>query len=723
MKTLALFILGCTMLAAQEVRIDPLPVFTTTSNQSTGLLPVFAVPGASAKLCVDPACSSLATTFTDQTGTTPCPGTAQVTQPGSNTCTPYATNQGAFGFWVAGGNYWYQITLASGATIGPYPVSAGGSGSGSMVYPSSGIGVSTGFAWSASIPVPIPVASGGTGATTAAAAFSAISPLTTPGDMLYEGASAATRLPQPGNGVWCITWASSVPTWTICPTPGAGTQPIIGTFTGTGVTIPTTSQGAHPIVNVYDSSGQEVIAAVACKNSGGTQVGCADSTSVGTIVIGPVSSGTYTYSIYGATGGFPNPLTTQGDVMYESASGPARLGAPANGTWCFSFTSAVPSWANCPGASGANTTLSNLTAPTNVNQSLIPAIDNTYGLGNTTQTWIGHFYTLNVGESYAGAGSVTITNGTNVATLSAHTGSASGNVQFPLDTAYDTINQGGLTLPSSACANDQFPVVVAGSYTCGSPIRTPAATPTMGTISASTTGGTIAAGTYYVVLSYCAGGAGTCSLPSAEQSVTTTGSTSSITVPFTANTPGLTVRVYIGTSPGAEGTFFTALAENASYTITTTTGTSGTPAALNGQYMFQVANGLLTQYNGVTTAGFGQAAIYASISLTGQTASIATTNLTCTSQICPPGEYEVKAYADVSAFTASGAITVTMGWFDVVAHTAAVSTVNAATVSSTSSTAEGSMRFYTDGSHQITYATTVTGTYTYGLRLVLERIQ
>ena len=100
-----------------------------------------------------------------------------------------------------------------------------------------------------------------------------------------------------------------------------------------------------------------------------------------------------------------------------------------------------------------------------------------------------------------------------------------------------------------------------------------------GTITAtpSTTGGTLAANTYFITVTSTNGTGET--IPSAEVSKTTTGSTGSIATSWAAVTGATGYKVYIGTSSGAEGQFFTTATN--SFTITTATGTSGTPPLQN----------------------------------------------------------------------------------------------------------------------------------------------
>jgi hypothetical protein len=68
----------------------------------------------------------------------------------------------------------------------------------------------------------LPIANGGTGQTTAAAAFNALNPMTTTGDIIYEAsASTAARLPVGSTGQ-VLTVAGGIPSWAT-PSTGGGT--------------------------------------------------------------------------------------------------------------------------------------------------------------------------------------------------------------------------------------------------------------------------------------------------------------------------------------------------------------------------------------------------------------------------------------------------------------------------------------------------------------------
>lgn len=107
----------------------------------------------------------------------------------------------------------------------------------------------------------------------------------------------------------------------------------------------------------------------------------------------------------------------------------------------------------------------------------------------------------------------------------------------------------------------------------GTIVPTPVVAPSL---TGSTTGGTLAAATYYMKYSYVSASGGE-SVASGESSVVTTGSTSSITVNVPAGPAGSKPKFYIGTGAGTEGQYFLGAVGSTSIVITTATGTAGTP--------------------------------------------------------------------------------------------------------------------------------------------------
>jgi hypothetical protein len=132
MKTLLLaFLLLPASVFAQGIARYDLPILPTTpSTAPIGSLPqVLAVTNATVSVCSYPAtivsgmCTNTITTYTDSTGATACPSTAQLTAPGTSVCTSTTGLQGALGFWYNGSaaHLTYTVKTPWGA-FGPYDI-------------------------------------------------------------------------------------------------------------------------------------------------------------------------------------------------------------------------------------------------------------------------------------------------------------------------------------------------------------------------------------------------------------------------------------------------------------------------------------------------------------------------------------------------------------------------------------------------------------------------
>jgi len=129
----------------------------------------------------------------------------------------------------------------------------------------------------------------------------------------------------------------------------------------------------------------------------------------------------------------------------------------------------------------------------------------------------------------------------------------------------------------------------------------PAAVPVL---TGSTSGGTLAANTYYikqVALSQYGE-----ALPSAEANVTTTGSTSSIAVAGVAVPGAVSYRTYIGTTTNAEGQYFASATPN--ITLTTATGTAKALPTVDASGNLDAAIGILLIEGPVVLANNGTVA-------------------------------------------------------------------------------------------------------------------
>ena len=81
-----------------------------------------------------------------------------------------------------------------------------------------------------------------------------------------------------------------------------------------------------------------------------------------------------------------SPMTTSGDIIFGGASGTGTRLAKGSDGEILTLASGLPSWAASP-ATGANTTLSNLTTTIAINQDLLPDIDDARAMGSVTFAW------------------------------------------------------------------------------------------------------------------------------------------------------------------------------------------------------------------------------------------------------------------------------------------------------------------------------------------------
>lgn len=110
------------------------------------------------------------------------------------------------------------------------------------------------------------------------------------------------------------------------------------------------------------------------------------------------------------------------------------------------------------------------------------------------------------------------------------------------------------------------------------PGRPALAAPVQAAISGSTTGGTIAAGTYYYVVTAINDVGET--IASNEQSVVNTGTTSSNTISWGAVTGASGYKIYLGTATGAENAYY-AVGAVTSFLDTGAASTAGSPPSTN----------------------------------------------------------------------------------------------------------------------------------------------
>ncbi len=144
-----------------------------------------------------------------------------------------------------------------------------------------------------------------------------------------------------------------------------------------------------------------------------------------------------------------------------------------------------------------------------------------------------------------------------------------------------------------------------------------------------------------------------------------------------------------------------------------------------------------SRYNNVLTAGIGLEPVYATVSLTGQTAAIASGNL-CGSPNCGAGQYEITYYLDstLSCGTPGSAkVSLNIGWTDEAGTKTYVGvplagngvSANAVSLGDTTSFGSGQISLWTAGTNAITYYTSYTGCTsgagTYSVRIAVKQMQ
>lgn len=307
------------------------------------------------------------------------------------------------------------------------------------------------------------VARGGTGAATAAAAFDALSPMTTSGDVIYGGASGTgTRLAAGSNGE-VLTLAAGVPSWAAQAgggdmsastyDPASIAEQLVGlvaTQTLTNKTINTASNtitvveadisdlGAYitgitgePLSDLSDVTITGIASGELLKWNGSAWINntlaeagisatghahAASDITSGTLGVARGGTGAATAS---AAFDALSPMTTSGDVIYGGASGTGtRLAAGTNGH-VLTLAAGVPSWAAQAGGGDMSAStydpatiaeqLVGLTATQTLTNKTIDTASNTITVVEADISDLGSYITGITGEPLSDLSDVTIT--------------------------------------------------------------------------------------------------------------------------------------------------------------------------------------------------------------------------------------------------------------------------------------------------------------------------
>jgi hypothetical protein len=171
------------------------------------------------------------------TGLTPSTATSgTVTVAGTLAVSNGGTGITSFGTGVAGA-LGQNVSGSGGIALTTSPVFTTpnlGTPSAVTLTNASGLPLSTGVTGT------LPITSGGTGQTTASAAFDALSPMTTVGDMIYEGTGPTAARLAIGTSGQILTVSGGIPSWQNAPASGVTTI----SFGSTGLTPSTATSGA-----------------------------------------------------------------------------------------------------------------------------------------------------------------------------------------------------------------------------------------------------------------------------------------------------------------------------------------------------------------------------------------------------------------------------------------------------------------------------------------------
>ena len=220
-----------------------------------------------------------------------------------------------------------QVTSASGAPISITATQVSGAGTVNYVDVSGGL---TGLSYNGG-PITssgtitasgtLGVSFGGTSATTAIAAFNALAPTTTSGDLIYRDSTGNVRLAIGSSGQ-LLTASNGVPVWVTSTTAGAGTVTSVDVSGGgTGLTY-----------------------------SGGPVTSTGTITASGTLGTGfGGTSATTAIAAFNALA----PTTTSGDLIYRTSTGNVRLAIGSSGQ-LLTASGGLPVWISAAASGTVN---------------------------------------------------------------------------------------------------------------------------------------------------------------------------------------------------------------------------------------------------------------------------------------------------------------------------------------------------------------------------------
>lgn len=231
------------------------------------------------------------------------------------------------GTQTIGGAKTFNGALVAGSTLNVTGTTTLATGLTGIAHLSSGVVSASAVLLGSEVSGTLPIANGGTGQTTKAPAFDALSPMTTAGDLIYGGASGTGTRLGIGSTNDVLTVVGGVPTWQ-APSGSSFVEPTVQEFTSGGTyNAPTSPRSPLYIkVKIVGAGGGGAGSATQAAANGGSGGTGGNSTFGSNITAGGGSGSAWGTSVNGGAGGTPSITTSS--TLKRVAAVPGGQGGP-----------------------------------------------------------------------------------------------------------------------------------------------------------------------------------------------------------------------------------------------------------------------------------------------------------------------------------------------------------------------------------------------------------